>query len=133
MANIRLIKRRIKSTQNISQITRAMEMVAATKIKKAQENALMGKPYAQKIYQATKILAQKTESNKHPLLSNGNPDGKILVILISTNKGLCGGLNTNLFRMIVNWWGNNKNIDFISLGKKSQNFVIRSGKNLIAD
>ncbi|MBI4999293.1 ATP synthase F1 subunit gamma [Candidatus Gottesmanbacteria bacterium] len=132
MSNIRQIKRRVKSVQNITQITRAMEMVAASKMKKTQENAVLGKPYAEKIYQATRELADHTEKKFHALLSLGNPAGKLLLVLISTNKGLCGSLNTNLLRMIYQWT-KEENVDFVTLGKKGQSFVIRSGQNLLAD
>ncbi len=133
MANIRLIKRRIKSAQNIAQITRAMEMVAASKMKKAQDQAILGKPYAEKILAAVRELGSHIERKYHPLLGEGNPEGKLMIVLVSTNKGLCGGLNTNLFRMIQSWCGQDKNVDYISLGKKSQSFLVRSGKNLLAD
>ena len=133
MANIRLIKRRIKSADNISQITKAMEMVAASKMKKAQEKALQGKPYAQKIYQAVLELSSHIDKKQHPLLAKGNPSGKLLILIISTNKGLCGGLNTNLFRAANRWWGSEKNIDFVSVGNKGKNFISRSRKNLVAD
>ena len=134
MANIRLIKRRIKSAKNIAQITRAMEMVAASKMKKAQEAALLSKPYADRIYQAVADLAAHINLHLHPLLTYGNKDGKILIILISTNKGLCGGLNTTLLRMFDRWQleSNNK-ADIITFGKKGQNYAVRSKSNLIAD
>lgn len=133
MASIKLINRRIKSVQNISQITKAMEMVAASKMKKAQEAARMGKPYTDRIYRATIELAKRTSKKYHPLLSDGNPKGKLLLILISTNKGLCGGLNTNLFRMIHNWSEQNTDTGYITIGRKGEKFVVRTGKNLIAD
>lgn len=133
MASIRIIKRRIKSVQNIAKITRAMEMVAASKMKKAQTAALSGKPYAEMIYQVTRELADRTERKLHPLLGLGDPGGKVLIILISTNKGLCGGLNTNLFRQFAGWFGESKEMDFISIGKKGQSFIVRTGKNLTAD
>lgn len=133
MANVRLIKRKIKSCQNIAQITKAMEMVAASKMKKAQERAVLGKPYAEKIYQLTKELASHTEKKHHRLLAAGKPDGKVLAVLISTNKGLCGSLNTNLFRSINQWLLKNEKVEFISLGKKGENYVVRLGKNLVAD
>lgn len=132
MANIRLIRRRIKSADNISQITRAMEMVAASKMKKAQEQALLGKPYAEKIYRAVQELGVHIDKKNHPLLSKGAPAGKLLVVVISTNKGLCGGLNTNLFRSILTWWSQ-REIDFITVGKKGENFIARQKKNLVAD
>ncbi|MCJ7740166.1 ATP synthase F1 subunit gamma [Candidatus Microgenomates bacterium] len=133
MANIKIVKRRIKSAQNISQITRAMEMVAASKMKKAQETAILGKPYAEKIYQVVSEFASRIDKKAHPLLSDGYSSGKILIIMISTNKGLCGGLNTNLFRAINNWWNQNDNLEFVTLGKKGSSFVTRTGKNLTAD
>lgn len=133
MASLKIIRRRIKSAQNIAQITRAMEMVAASKMKKAQEKALMGRAYADKIYDATRELAGKTEKTMHPLLSEGNPKGKKLIIVISTTKGLCGGLNTNLFREINVWFPKNSNHDYISVGKKGENYIIRSGRKLAAD
>lgn len=135
MANIRLIKRRIRSARNISQITRAMEMVAASRMKKAQEKAVNGKPYAQKIYEITDKLAKRTKADKEisPLLKQERKEGKNLVIVISTNKGLCGGLNTNLFRSLKNWFPETENTDYLTLGKKGEAFIVRSGRNLVAD
>ena len=133
MANVKLIKRRIKSAENISQITKAMEMVAASKMKKAQARALNSKPYADKINQAVKILAQNVNRRDNPLLGNGNPNGITLYILISTNKGLCGGLNTNLFRYLMNKVNRENNLEFISIGKKGVNFILRWNKKLLAD
>jgi len=133
MANIKTVKRRIKSAQNISQITKAMEMVAAAKMKKAQDTALRGKPYADKINSAVNVLARKVDRRKHVLLGQGNQNGTKLVILISTNKGLCGGLNTNLFRFCFNLLKDVKNLEFVTIGKKGENFVIRWHKSLVAD
>lgn len=132
MANIRIIRRRIKSTQNIAQITKAMEMVAASKMKKAQDAAVAGKPYAQRIYEATVELASHVNRN-HPLLAFGNPAGKILVLLVTTNKGLCGGLNTNLFRAVDGWFPKEEAVDFITIGKKGQTFAVVTKRNLVAD
>ena len=134
MATIKLIRRRIKSASNISQITRAMEMVAASKMKRAQEAANSGKPYAQKIYQAVAELGAHAKEKSHPLLMQTNPTGKKLIILISTNKGLCGGLNTNLFRSLTPLIHKEKtNIEFVSVGKKGEAFVVRAGSYLVAD
>lgn len=132
MASTRLIKRRIKSAKNISQITKAMEMVAASKMKKAQNIALSGKPYAEKIYQAVYELTRRCDVKEHPLLVKNLNNQKTLVILISTNKGLCGGLNTNLFRALNKWFPDNNNIDYITLGKKGENYLLRSGRSLVA-
>ncbi len=133
MASIRLIRRRIRSTKNIAQITRAMEMVAASKMKKAQEAALAGKAYADKIYEATRELTQRTDKKAHPLLSLGNPSGKILVVVISTTKGLCGGLNANLFREVNQWFPRDEKAVFLTVGKKGESFVAGSGRTLVAD
>lgn len=133
MASIKLIKRRIRSAQNIAQITRAMQMVAASKMKKAQEAAISGKPYAEKIIEMTRELAKRSDKNLHPLLSHGNKNGKSLIIIISTNKGLCGALNTNLFKFIQTTKKADTATDFITVGKKAQSFVVKTGKDLVAD
>ncbi len=133
MASIRLIRRRIRSAQNIAQITRAMQMVAASKMKRAQERAQQGKLYADKIYTATRELASRMEERVHPLLFHGNPAGKTLVILISTNKGLCGGLNTTLFRRLVQWFAGDSPVEYIAVGKKGESLLVRTGRTLTAD
>jgi len=135
MARIRQIKRRIRAAKNISQITRAMEMVAASKIKKSQEAALAGKPYAQKIQELISFLLAKirVKEKKYPLLMKNEKGEKILVVLISTNKGLCGGLNSALFRVLNLWFPQEEPIDFISFGIKGRNFILRSKRNLVAD
>ncbi len=133
MANIRLIKQRIKSAQNIAQITKAMELVAASKMKKAQAAALSGKAYAQKIYDMVIRLAASADAVHHPLLSKVvNPVGKRLVVFLSTNKGLCGGLNANLFRFLVTEYKDSTS-EYISLGKKGTAFLVRAGMTLKAD
>jgi len=121
----REIRRRIKSVNNTKKITRAMEMVAASKMKKAQDTALKGKPYADKIYQVVRELASKVDWRQHPLLSPGKESGKSLIILISTNKGLCGGLNTNLFRYLTNWLPKDMDAEFISVGNKGKNIIVK--------
>ena len=133
MANIRLIKRRIKSAKNIAQITKAMELVAAAKMKKAQAAALSGKLYAQKIYEMVTRLATRTDYHSHELLMTPAPTGKRLVVLLSTNKGLCGGLNTSLFRFFMKHYSGNSNYDVITLGKKGADFVTRLGHGVKAD
>ena len=133
MANIRLIKGRIKTSKNIAQITKAMELVAAAKMKKAQVAALAGKLYAGKIYEMVMRLSRRTDYRSHPLLMTPAPTGKRLVLLISTNKGLCGGLNTNLFRYVLQQYPDLKSHDIITLGKKGADFITRLGKTVKAD
>lgn len=133
MANIRLIKRRIKTAKNISQITKAMELVAAAKMKKAQAAALAGKLYAGKIYEMVMRLAKRTDYRKHPLLMAPKPTGKRLIILVSTNKGLCGGLNTTLFRYVMHEYPNLTMYDVMTVGKKGADFLTRTGHGVKAD
>lgn len=134
MANIRLIKRRIKSAKNIAQITKAMELVAASKMKKAQAQALAGKLYAQKIYDMVMLLASKVSTANHPLLMKPKKmAGKRLVIMISTNKGLCGGLNTTLFRFALREFGTHTAHDFVALGRKAAVFLSQNGNTILAD
>lgn len=134
MANIRLIKNRIKSAKNISQITKAMEMVAASKMRKAQQQAIAGKLYAQKIRDMVFALASRTDIANHPLLRSGLTDTKKrLVILISTNKGLCGGLNITLFRTMLKEYPTLASLEFVSLGKKGTNFITQMHGTLKAD
>lgn len=133
MANIRLVKGRIKSAKNIAQITKAMELVAAAKMKKAQAHALAGKLYAQKIFEMVITLSTRTTA-KHPLLAK--PEkliGKKLVILLSSNKGLCGGLNTNLFRFFLQQYPNPSTYEGVTVGKKGASFLAQTGGVLKAD
>ena len=124
MANIRLIKSRIKSAKSISQITKAMELVSASKMRKAQASALAGKLYAQKIRDMVFSLAARTDISNHPLLQQPLTDTKKrLVILISTTKGLCGGLNITLFRTMMKEYPSFENLEFVTLGTKGTNFV----------
>lgn len=126
MANIRLIKRRIKSARNIAQITKAMEFVAASRMRRAQQAAITGKAYAQKIYEMVRDLAPRVNPDLHPLL--GRPvslTGTRLVIMISTNKGLCGGLNTNLFRFLGREYPNLSANRYVVFGKKGARFLSR--------
>jgi len=134
MASIRILRRRIKSAKNIAQITKAMEMVAASKMKKAQMQAISGKKYAQKIYDMVMELAPASSGVVHPLLTRPKKMvGKRLVIVISSNKGLCGGLNSNLFRFFLKTYDKTVSIDCVSLGKKGSDFLVRIGNTLIAD
>lgn len=133
MANIRLIKRRIKTAKNIAQITKAMELVAAAKMKKAQAAALAGKLYASKIYEMVMRLSKRTDYRNHPLLTTPEMSGKRLIILISTNKGLCGGLNTSLFRFLSREYPRLASHDVITLGKRGADFVTRMGLSVKAD
>lgn len=130
MANLRDIRRRIKSVKNTAQITKAMQLVAASKMKKAQDQAMAGRPYADLLNDVLVNLKEQTNEEDHPLLKENKGD-KELIILISTDKGLCGGLNTNLFRVVTeNSLGN---VDYVTIGRKGAQFLARSKKELLAD
>jgi F-type H+-transporting ATPase subunit gamma len=134
MANVRLIKNRIKSAKNIAQITKAMEMVSASKMRKAQAAAISGKLYAQKIRDMVFSLASRTDISSHPLLRAPLAETKKhLVIVISTNKGLCGGLNITLFRSMMKEYPSFDTMEFVSLGKKGSNFITQMHGVLKAD
>jgi F-type H+-transporting ATPase subunit gamma len=134
MASIRLLRNRIKSVKNIAQITKAMEMVAASKMKKAQAQALSGKLYAQKIFDMVMELGSRSDISHHPLLMKPvGTGGKRLVIVLSTNKGLCGSLNTNLFRYFMDTYPATSAHDYVTLGKKGADIIVRTGGSLKAD
>lgn len=132
MANTRELRRRIKSVKNTSQITKAMQMVAATKMRRAQNQALSGRPYSQTLNYSLSNLLPKLDITTHPLLAE-NTASDTGVILLSTNKALCGALNTNLFRSLQNQFGQNKDVKYFSVGLKGRNFIVKTGKTLEAD
>ena len=130
MASLRDIRRRIKSVKNTAQITKAMQMVAASKMRKAQEAALNGRPYALLLNRVLVSLRNRLDEKVHPLLEKREVKNE-LVVLLSTDKGLCGGLNTNLFREVTNF--DPKTTKFISVGRKGTVFLARTKRNMIAD
>lgn len=131
MANTRELRRRIKSIKSTAQITKAMQMVAATKMRRTQSQAISGRPYTQNLGQALLRLLPKINLQSHLLLSP-NESNKPGVVLLSTDKGLVGALNTNLTRTIL---ASNLPADtiFYTLGRKGRAFIARTGKNLKAD
>jgi F-type H+-transporting ATPase subunit gamma len=132
MAGTKKIVSRIKSAKNISQITKAMQMVSASKMKKAQDLAMSGQPYSEELRRVLLALLSTSSEFEHHLLTPNTETSKMLCVYVTTNKGLCGGLNTNHFRSI-NTWRKNKEIDFITIGKKGRLFVTAIGGNVIAD
>src|SRR5215472_5112828 len=130
MANTQDIRRRIKSIRNTAQITKAMQMVAASKMRKAQQHALEGRPYSVLMNKVLVSLQQRTNPQLHPLLEV-RPLKKELVLIISTDKGLCGALNTNLFREAANF--EQAKTVFVVSGKKARQFIARTKRELLAD
>ncbi|MCB1124132.1 MAG: ATP synthase F1 subunit gamma [Verrucomicrobiae bacterium] len=129
MANLRDIRRRIKSVKNTSQITRAMQLVAASKMKRAQDSATAGQPYAELLARIMGPVARGIVGFSHPFL-----DERLVstrgIIVVSTDKGLCGGLNANLFRELP---AKTESVKYITVGRKAAQFVSRTGRSLVAD
>jgi F-type H+-transporting ATPase subunit gamma len=130
MANTRDIRRRIKSVKNTAQITKAMQMVAASKMRKAQQAALAGHPYSQVLNRVLVSLRDMVSADSHPLLEV-RPIKKTLVLLVTSDKGLCGALNTNVLREAAQL--DQENTLFVASGKKGASFLARTGRNMIAD
>jgi F-type H+-transporting ATPase subunit gamma len=130
MANTQDIRRRIKSIRNIGQLTKAMQMVAASKMRRAQQQALAGRPYAALLNRVLVSLQKRTDPRLHPLL-NIRDVKKELVLIVSTDKGLAGALNTNLFREASNF-DTSKTV-FVVTGKKARQFIARTKREMLAD
>jgi len=130
MANTQDIRRRIKSIRNTAQITKAMQMVAASKMRRAQQQALSGRPYAELMNKVLVSLQRRTDPRLHPLLEI-RPLKRELVLIISTDKGLAGALNTNLFREAANF--DSAKAVFVVTGKKARQFVARTKREFLAD
>jgi F-type H+-transporting ATPase subunit gamma len=134
LPDIRKIRRRIKGIQNIAKITRAMEMIAASKMRKAQERGLAGRPYDAKIRQVISDLAALPGMElQHPLLQRREVK-KIAVVHITPDRGLCGGLNANLNRNLAGFiLGQTAPVQVISIGRKGRDFLARSGGKMLAE
>jgi F-type H+-transporting ATPase subunit gamma len=130
MANTQDIRRRIKSIRNTAQITKAMQMVAASKMRKAQQHALAGRPYAGLMNKVLVSLQKRTDHKLHPLLQV-RPIKKELVLIISTDKGLAGALNTNLLREAAHF--ESDKTSFVVSGRKARQFLARTKRELLAD
>ena len=134
MPDIRKVKRRIRGVTNIAKITRAMEMIAASKMRKAQERGLAGRPYSEKIQQVISDLAALPEvALQHPLLQR-RPVEKIAVVHITPDRGLCGGLNANLNRRLGGFvLEQTVPVSVVAVGRKGRDFAVRSACNLQAE
>ena len=124
------LRRRIKSVKNTAQITKAMQMVAAAKMRKAQAAALAGRPYQEMLTRVLAAIKGRVEPTSHPLLAV-RPVKKELMLIFSTDKGLCGPLNTSLFREITD--DDREKTEFVVMGRKAVQFIARTRRNLTAD
>ena len=124
------LRRRIKSVSSTSQITKAMQMVAASKMRKAQEAALTTRPFAQLLYRIQRHATTHARDFTHPLLQVREVR-KRGVILVGTDKGLCGALNSNLFRLVAQF--DPATTLFIAAGKRAAQFIAHTGRQLVAE
>src|ERR1700677_964821 len=133
MANLRDIRRRIKSVKNTAQITKAMQMVAATKMRRAQLAAIALRPYASRLDDMAANIYEHVGPNEvsHPLLQKRTTNGKTAVLVLTSEKGLCGPLNTNLLRDVMR--NDDASKVYVSVGRKGRQVLVRLKKNLIAD
>ena len=136
MATIRQINRRIKSVRNTSKVTKAMEMIAASKMRRAQERTLAARPYAEKIKQVLSDLAAQTRvgEESHPLLVKRLVN-KVAVVHITPDRGLCGGLVANVNRNAARFIMDSKGVPVtnIAIGRKGRDFMLRSGQQVRAE
>jgi F-type H+-transporting ATPase subunit gamma len=136
MAGAKEIRTKIKSVQNTSKITKAMEMVAASKMRRAQERMKAARPYAEKIRKVVGHVGSSHPEYKHPFLIE-RPVKKVGMIVVSTDRGLCGGLNINLFKKGLNqldeWEKQKVEIEVVTLGGKGLSFFKRIGAKIVAE
>lgn len=132
--NIRIIRKKIKSVANVKKITKAMQLVSAIKMKKAQQVVIEGKPYQDEIEKIIQAVSGKIDSSLSPFITrpeNEKLTGRKLAVVVSSNKGLCGSFNFNLFRFVVKK-ADFKNTDFVIIGKKAH-LLSKFSANIIAD
>ena len=136
MPGTKEIRLKIKSVQNTRKITKAMEMVAASKMKKAQERMRAGRPYARRILSIAMHAAQANAEYKHPLLTRRPEVRRVGAVVITTDKGLCGGLNTNLLRLVIaqhkEWKAKGIEAEYCTIGNKGFGFVNRMGGKIVS-
>ena len=137
MAGSKEIRTKIKSVQNTRKITKAMEMVAASKMRRAQERMRTARPYAEKIRNVAAHIAQANPEYRHPFLVERDSVKRIGIIIITTDKGLCGGLNTNILRLAMNkmkeWEAEGEEIEVCAIGNKGLGFMQRLGANIVSN
>jgi len=135
MAAIREIRRRIRSVQNTAKVTRAMEMVAATKMRRAQERTIAARPYAEKMHQVLADLAAQRQvgDEPQPLLAR-RPVSRIALVHITPDRGLCGGLNANINHRAASFiLEQGVTVIIVAVGRKGRDFLVRSGQEVRAE
>ena len=130
------IRTKIKSVQNTRKITKAMEMVAASKMRKAQERMRMARPYGEKIRNVAAHISRANPEYRHPFLVERDTVKRVGIIVVTTDKGLCGGLNTNVLRLALNhireWEAQGEEIEACAIGNKGLGFLQRLGVKVVS-
>ena len=136
MAGGKEIRTKIKSVQNTQKITRAMEMVAASKMRKAQDRMRAARPYAEKIRNVAAHMSRANPEYRHPFLLKREEMLRVGIIVVTSDKGLCGGLNTNVLRMVLGkikeWEGNKHDVEVCAIGTKGLGFMQRIGASVLS-
>jgi F-type H+-transporting ATPase subunit gamma len=136
MAGSKEIRNKIKSVQSTRKITKAMEMVAASKMKKAQDRMRASRPYVVRALQIAMHIAKANTEYKHPFLARREPVRRVGAVVVTTDKGLCGGLNTNVLRAVLNqhkeWRAKGIEVDYCAIGSKGLAFLTRLGANVVS-
>ena len=136
MPGTKEIRMKIRSVQNTRKITKAMEMVAASKMRKAQERMRHARPYGEKIRNVAAHISHANPEYRHPFLVDRDSVKRVGIIVVTTDKGLCGGLNTNLLRMVLGeykaWQAQGEEIDACALGARGLGFMQRLGANIVS-
>lgn len=131
MPNARQVKQRITTATNIAKITKAMEMVSASKMRRAQDQTLSARPFAQALRDSLQKLAQEAHPDLHPLLSE-HESGRDVLLIITTDRGLCGSLNQNIFKNALEWYKHHPDGIFVIVGKKGVTFSTFVGIEVFA-
>ena len=132
MASLKQIRRRITSVSSTQQITKAMKMVAAAKLRRAQENIIKARPYSLKLRDVIRDLAAYTERERHPLLAVRDPK-RVAIMIVTSDRGLCGSFNSNIIRRAVEVIDAEKteDIKLVTVGRKGHDFFRKRGYNII--
>ena len=136
MPGTKEIRMKIRSVQNTRKITKAMEMVAASKMRKAQDRMRHARPYGEKIRNVAAHISHANPEYRHPFVVNRDSVKRVGIIVVTTDKGLCGALNTNLLRMVLNqykeWQSQGEEIEVCAIGNKGLGFMQRVGAQIVS-
>jgi len=136
MAGSKEIRNKIKSVQSTRKITKAMEMVSAAKMKRAQDRMRASRPYVERALQIALHVAKANTEYKHPFLVRRETAKRVGAIVVTTDKGLCGGLNTNVLRLVLQahkeWRAQGEDVDYVAIGNKGVGFLSRLGANIVS-